>query len=142
MRSRRRAGTVVVAALLLSATLSQAALAGFTDPTAASMPVSTAALSAPTNPSAVASCVLLAPRVTVSWTASTSSFASGYQIYRRPAVGGSLALVGSVSGVSSTSYDDTTVVLGGAYVYVVDAVFQNWSASTAEVAVTVPLVCA
>lgn len=141
MPSRRRLGATAVVAVLLSARLSQAALAGFTDQTAASISVSTAALSAPTNPSAVASCVLLTPRVTVSWTASTSNFASGYQIYRRLSAGGSFALVGSVSGVSSTSYVDTTVLLGGEHVYVVHVVRENWSAASAQAPVTVPLVC-
>lgn len=142
MRKRSRAATVVVVGLVLLAHLSHAAFAGFNDRTqSASMSISTASLAPATGVAASKTCVLLVPAVTVSWTATTSGFAAGYRVYRRPTSGGSFTLLGTASGASTTSYTDSTVVGGSSYVYVLHAYYASWTAPSNEASVSVPLVC-
>lgn len=143
MRSGRRAATVAVVTLALSGQLSQVAFASFVgraEP--ASMSVSTATLAPPTGLAAANGCVLLLPAVELTWTASTSTFTAGYQVYRRLASETGFSLLGSVTGRTTTSYTDSTVVGGDSYVYVVHAVYESWSAPSAEASITVPSVCA
>jgi hypothetical protein len=59
--------------------------------------------------------------VSLSWTASTSSGITGYQVSRGTASTGPFTLLASVGG-TTTSYMDTTVVSGQTYYYVVAAV--------------------
>ena len=142
MQRRERAATVVVAVFAVSAHLTTNAVATFRDTTdQASMSVSTASVAAPTDLAAASRCVLLVPTLELSWTATTSDFVSGYRVYRRPA-GGTFELIGSVTGRTTTAFSDATVVAGDSYSYVVDAVYEGWSARSAEVTTSVPLVCA
>ncbi len=120
------------------------AWAGYTDQTAtASMSVTSGVLAPPTAPAAVASCVgtiVKLPRVTVSWTATASTYATGYAIMRLTA--GAYVQIGTVSGRTTTSYADNTVALGTTYTYKVRATFQNWYAETTGTAsATTALVC-
>lgn len=141
MRKRSRVATVVLVALVLVSHLSHAAFAGFIDRTdSPSMSVSTASLAAPTGLAAATGCVLLAPNVTLTWTATSSTYASGYRVYRRTATG-SFAQIGTATGASATSYADSTVVGGQSYVYVIHAYYENWTAGSNETSVSVPLVC-
>jgi fibronectin type 3 domain-containing protein len=59
--------------------------------------------------------------VALSWTASTSSGAAGYNVYRGTASSGPYSIVSS-SLVAATQYTDTTVQSGQTYYYVVTAV--------------------
>lgn len=61
----------------------------------------------------------------LSWTASASTYATGYAIYRSTAAYGPWTLIGNVSGRTTTSYVDQT---SGAtsYFYRVEAKFANW----------------
>ncbi len=77
----------------------------------------------------------------LSWTASTSSGVAGYNVYRATAAGGPYAKING-SPVAGTSYDDTTVTLGGDYWYRVRAVasgvtpeLDGLESSTANVSV-------
>ena len=141
MPRRRRAATLVIAVLAASGHLTTGALATFRDVTdQPSLSVSTASVAAPADLAAASGCVLLVPTVDLSWRASTSDFVSGYRVYRRP-VGGMFELVGSVTGRTTTSYTDATAVAGDSYSYVVDAVYESWSARSAELSASVPLVC-
>ena len=142
MPRRRRAATLLIAVVAVSGHLTTGALATFSDTTdRPSLSVSTANVAAPTDLATASGCVLLAPTVELSWTASASDFVSGYRVHRRTA-GGAFELVGSVSGRTTTTYSDVTVVGGESYSYVVDAVYENWSARSAEVSASVPLLCA
>jgi len=62
-----------------------------------------------------------APRVTLSWTASTSSGVVGYNLYRGGQSGGAYTLLNTTL-ISGTSYQDTTVEAGQTYYYVNKAV--------------------
>lgn len=140
MRSRR-VGTVALAALVLFAHASQAACAGFSDGAGApAMSVSTGSIAAPTAVGAVADCVVLSPRVTVSWTASASTFTTGYQVLRS-AGGGEYTQVGVIEGRTVTSFTDTVVSGAVTYSYQVQAVYRNWTATSGAATVAVPLLC-
>ena len=120
------------------------AWAGFTHTTStASLSVSSGTLAPPTAPAAVASCVgtiVKLPRVTVSWTATPSTYATGYAILRLTA--GTYVQIGTVSGRSTTSYADNTVALATTYTYKVRATYQNWYAeTTGSASATTSLIC-
>ena len=131
---RRRDLARATAVLLVGAVVFTAvpAAAGWNDSTSsASMSVSSGSLAPPTSPSAVASCVgtiVKLPRVTVSWTATASTYATGYAILRLTA--GSYVQIGTVSGRTTTSYVDSTVSLATSYTYKVRATYGNWYAQT------------
>lgn len=59
------------------------------------------------------------PDVTLSWTASTSGWASGYRVYRGTSSGGPYTQIGTVGGVSTTTLNDTPGA--GTFYYVVRA---------------------
>lgn len=93
---------------------------------------STATLSPPTALSAVA-----APsQVDLSWTATVSAFATGYQVLRGSASGGPYTQIATVVGRTTTTYSDTTA--SGTVYYVVRATYQSWtSANSGEATATV-----
>lgn len=93
-------------------------------------------LAAPTNPAAVnGTCVpAVTDRIVVSWTATSSTWAGGYEILRSKSAGGPYSIVGTVSGASATSFTDSSVAWSTTYRYVVRAVEHAWtSPTTAEV---------
>ena len=76
--------------------------------------------------------------VSLSWTASTSSGITGYQVSRGTVSGGPYTLIASVE-ATPTSYTDTTVVSGTSYYYVVTAVAgSSVSDNSSEAAAAVP----
>lgn len=112
-------------------------LATFVDAGAtAAHSVSSGQLSPPTAPSTAAgTCTpAITDRIVVSWTASSSSWASGYEIQRSTTSGGPYTVVGTVSGVTSTSFTDAPLAFSTTYYYRVRATKHQWrSPSTAQV---------
>lgn len=137
-----RAGVLVLTLVLgLGGPLATGAGAGFLDTAvAAGLPVSTATLAPPTGLTADGRCVLLAPRVDLSWVATSSTFATGYAIYRRTGTG-TYTKIADVSGRTVTTHTDLTVSAGTSYSYVVHAIRGGWSTASAGVAVTTPGLC-
>ena len=68
-----------------------------------------------------------ADSISLSWTASASTYAGGYNIHRSLTSGSGYALVGSVVGRSTTSHLDSGLTCGTAYYYVLESYFQNWT---------------
>ncbi|HEX2040056.1 MAG TPA: fibronectin type III domain-containing protein [Acidimicrobiales bacterium] len=127
---------VAVAALLVTASV---ALAQFHDGDSAAHSVSTGSLGPPTNPATThGPCSAgLTASIVVSWTATTSSWADGYEVLGSLVSGGPYATVGTVSGVNTTSYTVTGLAFATTYHYVVRATKGNWhSAATGEVSRT------
>jgi len=60
--------------------------------------------------------------ITVTWTPSTSSGVTGYQISRGTSSTGPFSVVGSVTGVTTATFLDATVVSGQMYYYEIAAV--------------------
>ena len=137
----RRAG-VVVCALPATMLWATGAEAGFSATDSAAMNVTTAALAAPTSLSGTGDCAgPLTPEVDLSWTATTSTFATGYAIRRR-LVGGTYVTVGTVTGRTTTTYTDLGPLAPNTqYEYVVRAVYASWTADSASASATTPLVC-
>ena len=127
---------IAVAAALASAA---AAFAVFDASTSAAGTISTATISPPTGPAAVqVSCKNnKPPQISISWTASPSSFTSGYAIYRSTTSGSGYTQAGTVN-ASTTTFTDpsTSLAYTTTYYYVVDATYQSWSARSSEAQVT------
>ena len=60
----------------------------------------------------------------ITWTATATTFVTGYSIYRSATSGGPWTLAGTVSGRSTVQFDDTPGL--GDWYYVVRATYQNW----------------
>jgi hypothetical protein len=116
---------VAVAALLVTASV---ALAQFTDAGSATHSVSTSGLQPPSNPAtAHGPCTNgLTASIVVSWTATPSTWADGYEILGSLISGGPYTAVGTVSGVATTSYTVTGLAFATTYHYVVKATKGNW----------------
>ena len=141
-------GRSMLVALLAGAALATAAgaLADITSSVSASQAIATATLAPPTNTAAaeVACKNNKPPQVNVTWTASASSFTTGYTIYRSTVDGSGYTQIGT-TGSSATSFTDpsTTLAYSTTYYYVVDANDQSWSArSTQAQATTLSRMCA
>ena len=103
--------------------------------------VSTSTLAAPTGLSAArGACVALtSSAVNLSWTATSSTFADGYQIFRSTTAGSGYGSVGTVAGRTTTTFIDSTVAFLTTYFYVVQAKKLSWrSANSNEAQVTTP----
>ncbi len=139
MRARSPALSLIV---LLA--LAGSASARFVDTDAVDQnALSTATLQPPTDVATDPGCdlVLLEPIVDITWTASTSEKGEGYRILRSTTSGGPYTEVGSVLDLLTTSFTDTNVNLDTTYYYVVDTFYEQWTARSAEVSATTPLLC-
>jgi hypothetical protein len=76
------------------------------------------------------------PEIQLGWTATESSYASGYAIERAAASAGPYTTVGSVA-LGTNSYTDTSGALAYSttYYYRVSASFHSWSAASAVASV-------
>ena len=115
------------------------ASAQWSDAAAGSGSYSSAVLAAPTSPATAAGvCVLLSgDQIVVSWTATSSTWADGYEVARANTSGGPYTVIGTTSGQSTTVFTDGPLAFSTTYFYVVRARKQSWrSAYTAEVSRT------
>jgi hypothetical protein len=117
----------------------QVALAVFTHTaTGGPLTVATATLSPPTGVSATqVNCrINKNPEIEVSWTATSSTWASTYTVERATASTGPYTSVASVA-IGKTSYTDKSASLGYSttYYYRVAAVYQSWSATSTPASV-------
>lgn len=125
-------------ATALTATWAQAS---FTRSQSASMNVTTGAIAPPTSLSAVPGCAgTLNPKITLTWTPTPSTFATGY-VVRRRLVGGVYVTVATLSGRATTTYTNTGLLGNTSYQYVVQASFQSWTADSSPATATTPLLC-
>ena len=120
-----RGAAVVVALVVLTAS---AAMAAFNSSAGASATYSSATLAAPTNLSSAAGpcVVVVGPSVALTWTATSSTWADGYEVLRSLLAGGPYTSVALVSGVNTTTYTDSTVLFSTTYRYVVRATKAAW----------------
>ena len=92
------------------------AWAAFTSVPSASAPYATATVSPPTLLAPVCGLTRGIGSVTLTWTPTTFTLATGYQIYRS-ANGGAFAPLASIAGTSPTSYVDTVATNLGTLTY-------------------------
>lgn len=129
-------------ACLLTAILVHPAIVGATfssTTTSVSMSVGTGSLSAPSGLVSVnGTCVAnVSISANLSWTATPSSFADGYEILRGTSAGGPYTSIATVSGQGTTTYVNTSLDFLTTYYYVVRATKNNWrSADSNQSSVT------
>jgi hypothetical protein len=121
-----RLGLLVI--VVLSGQMAGTALGSWSNAASASMTVSTATLAAATGLAAVnGNCgVLNHIYVDLSWTATSSTFADGYEIFRSTTNGGPYSSIATVAGRTTVTYTDTTTAFSTTYYYVVKAKKNNW----------------
>lgn len=83
--------------------------------------LTTGTLAAPTGLAATVS----GTTVTLTWTATTTAAATGYEVLRGTAAGGPYTVIATVAGRTTTSYADGTA--SGTMYYVVRSVLQGWT---------------
>ena len=133
------AGFVTCVAVLASVTPAWGSFSSSTSPVGHT--VASATLAAPTGLGAVnGTCVVLtSTSVNLSWTATSSAFADGYQIFRSTTSGSGYASLGTVSGRTTTTFVDTTPAFLTTYFYVVQATKNAWrSPNSGQASVTTP----
>lgn len=117
-----------LAGMLVSPTVAAAA---WRDSAASSsgMSVATATLASASGTALARGTCILAVRdgIVVTWTASTSTFATGYDVQRATSAGGPFATVASVSGRTTTSYTDAALAFSTTYHYRVVARTGGWT---------------
>lgn len=141
MLPRRRAISCAVLALVATAVLAsaQVALAVFSH-TATGGPLTlvTATLAPPTGVSATqVNCrINKNPEIEVSWTATSSTYATSYTVERATASAGPYTSLGSVA-IGKTSYTDKSASLtySTTYYYRVAAVYASWTATSTPASV-------
>ncbi|HUR51534.1 MAG TPA: hypothetical protein VMZ11_05375 [Mycobacteriales bacterium] len=133
----RRAAVGAVALVLAVAA---PALGSFRDTAKAASTLATTQLAAPTGLTAVAGCNLVVPKVTLSWTATTTTFATGYDVYRGVGAG-TQTLLTTLSPRTVTSYVDNTVALLTSYTYSVRTRFASWSKASSNASASTPVLC-
>jgi hypothetical protein len=137
MWRRNLVSLVVTAAVGLVFT--SLAIAQFTRTASASLPLSSTTLAPPTALSPVQTNCKNSkpPEITVTWTATTSAFATGYTVERAPAAGGPFATVATLaSGTTSTVDPDLTLAYTTTYFYRVSSTFHSWTGTSAVASVT------
>jgi len=112
----------LVVALVLSGVRAVPSLARFTDSATTSGAFTADTLNPPTSLAVGAPVGLTA---TLTWTATSDTYATGYQLYRSTTSGSGYAFVKSVTGRATTTTTDTPLV-PGTYYYVLKAVAGSW----------------
>lgn len=141
MRGSRRVISAVLVALVAAGAPAgaQVALASFSAAAAGGpLTVATSTLAAPTSVKAAqVSCRSnKTPEIEVSWSATTSTYATSYTVERATSSGGPYTSPGSVA-IGETSYLDKSASLASSttYYYRVTAVYLSWSATSTSASV-------
>lgn len=133
MRSRLRdrsagLGSALVAALVIIVVLGAPALAEWSTSTTKNQTVTMGTVAAPSGLAAAnGACVARTSWfVDLSWTATPTTFADGYEILRSTTAGGPYTPLGTVNGRTTTTFIDTTPTSNTTYFYVVQAKRSLW----------------
>lgn len=141
-RESKRFSFLLVAAFLIG--ISVPAYAGFgSGVSVTSNSFSTATLEPPTGLSAAASCDgSNTARITINWTATSSTFADGYDIYRSSIEGGPYTQIDHVTGRTTTTQANSGLATSTTYFYVVQSTASSWtSVNSNQAQATTPSTC-
>ncbi len=69
------------------------------------------------------------PNIVLTWTVTSTAYASGYDVLRGTASGGPYTQVAQATPRSTTSYTDASVTGGVTYYYVLTSYYQNWTSA-------------
>lgn len=95
----------------------------------------TTSLAAPTGLSATQSCLLTVRTVTLAWTPTASTFATGYKVFRSTG-GGSFVELATLPGRTTDGYVDTPLASSTTYTYYVQTTYQSWTAPSGQASAT------
>ena len=132
----RGLGTALLGVGLLAVLVApgRASLARLSDATAVTLAASTDTLDPPTSLAATGGA-----NAALSWTATTDTYASGYDLQRATVSGGPYAVVATLTPRTTVATTDTPPA-NGTYYYVLRSVFQNWtSVNSNQASATVTL---
>lgn len=143
MKRRTLAATCTIATLcIMAAPLVSATF--LTSTSVSQTSISSATIQPPTGLTATGGCqtVVVGPKVTLNWTATTSAYATTYTIYRSTTNGGPYSSIASVA-TSQNTYTDTSVnLLSTTYYYVMKSNYLNWtSVNSTQASGTTPALC-
>ncbi|MDP9183476.1 MAG: hypothetical protein M3P04_11950 [Actinomycetota bacterium] len=134
---------VVLGGVVGAVVFATPALSAFLNSATAASTLSTTQLAEPTGLGATAGCTTAIPKlpqVTLSWTATTTTFATGYDVYRAVGAGPSTYLA-TVTPRTTITYVDTTVAVLTTYTYTVKTRYASWSKASATASATTAAVC-
>jgi hypothetical protein len=137
VRSRLTALATIVVIGGLLATVARASWAS--QAVAGPLTVSAGTVTAPSGLAAARNCVRNGHDwVKLTWTATPSTFADGYEIFRATGAGAFVSLA-TVSGRGTVTYTDKTVAFSTSYSYTVQASYQGWRSIASNAApITTP----
>ncbi|HVL33391.1 MAG TPA: hypothetical protein VM600_07410 [Actinomycetota bacterium] len=132
MRNRRAHYVVALGCMLSFAwgcLATTAAYGLFSASATSATSVSSATLAAPSDLTlSSVDCVAgVSISVKLTWTQTSSGFADGYQVLRSLTAGGPYSAIGSVSGISTLTFTDSSVSFLTPYYYVVKAKKHKWT---------------
>lgn len=142
MRDRRLHLAVAVAAAFAAVVgalgAAPVAWASFTGASTATSGFATGVLAAPTNAAASpGTCnVFTGDRIVLSWTATATTSADGYEIARSTTAGGTYTVVATVAGAATTNYTDGPLSFSTTYYYAIRAYKYAWRSPDATVSRT------
>lgn len=130
------AGTCLAAAASL--TLPARAAAAFNDVAVAGASYTSGVLAPPTSPSATGgSCsTVTGDRIVLTWTATPTAWASGYEIARRTASADAYTVIATVAGRTTTTYTDGPLFFSTTYHYAIRSTRHGWRSTDAIVSRT------
>lgn len=138
MRTRRRAAAVLAAALtgaLTGGLVGGPAVASFLDPPVATSTFIADTLQPVTGLAAADGCLLTIRDITLTWTPTSSTYATGYEVYRKVGAG-AFALHATVPGRLVSTYVDTPLSASTTYTYYVRTLYASWTKDSAQVSDT------
>lgn len=133
------AGAVVISSTVAGA--ATAAWANFSTMSQASHTLSSATLQPPSNLSATTGCSLLVlgPKADLQWTATSSTFATGYKVERWR--GSTLDTTVTVTPRTTTTLTQTGLRADTTYTWKVYAYYQSWTSSVLSASARTPSLC-
>jgi hypothetical protein len=139
--TRRRLPPLVLAVLLCAA--APAAWAGFVTGASAAASFSTGALAPPASLSGTAQCRLLQHEVLLTWSATPSGWADGYEVSSATSASGPWTVVPRPVGADplATSRTVGPLLSGTTYWFRVTATRGAWRSAPVQVTVTTPTLC-
>lgn len=142
---QRVLGRTIGAAVVLVLGATSVALAAYTSSPTATGTYSTGTVSPPTSLAAAAGpCTVgVSASIPLTWTASASAWADGYEVQRSLVSGGPYTSVATVSGAGTTTYTDGPLTFSTTYYYVVRTTKAAWRsvASNQASLTTLSLLC-
>lgn len=136
----RQLGRTLVAAAVVTAAVvaglgdkASAAMSATTSVTQASLAAST--LEPPTVVTASCDTVFGDTVADISWTATASTYATGYTLYRKTG-SGAFGLLATINGRATVTYEDDSVNIGSSYTYKLQSTYQSWTSVDSNTAAT------